>query len=821
MGICKLWSMLEPAAQVASLKSLSVNKGFVENAGGVRAFRVGIDASAWLYQARYRRGHTKNPELVTLLSRCVNLLSMPLVPLFVFDGDFRPKIKRKKRVVTNPRWLELEFQELLECFGFHWIKAPGEAEAELAWMSRANILDVVLTQDSDTWVFGAKAILRTIKNDGGLGNMYYEADDIASHPNIGLRRGDFIAIAILAGGDYSAGIAGCGVEIAARLARSGLGTMLFNAAQQESPALLLQWRQCVIEELRNNKSGLLKCKYPAVAAAIPQEFPDQSILNLYMHPKTSEKNDPTTRPVLVPGIHVNLSRLANFSSTRFAWGTSSVAIYEHFSTTVLPCLAVQQLVVAAYASELGLPHVQHLAQLELGGIIALRRALQSSSGSDVAEFRIKFHVTPYILKELDVGSNVNADLRAWVPVAVMDHVHPHLCKQYSNSSGGSSSSHVSANSSQGSKSSSLEGPVDGTLHSPLASTTGPEIIDLTMSPPPQGTRLRIITHYLEDGGEIMELTDLESIDADFEPDSDIEEISGSAAAAKYPGLSQALVSGNEWSAEIDDDIEGEQETLFAFEQKDTMNTQTIISQPENEDDINKDTDANGSQVNESIKPQLFLKTIAEASKGVTDGTHNEYKGCDEMNLDGSTKPKEVIRQTYSHAQKMRAAATYGFGRLHGLGSLPWHESEISGKKIGNPSVSNEVSSYMVSLRRRKVHGGEASTSARAITPDILKKLFKFNHEDGRDIIKQFEGPIPRGSKDLHSWGGARTRRLLQAVYTLAFVCLLRFDEVLKIEMKHLNVDTEKNMVTLMLPFRKTHQYGGIHQAILSSSATIQ
>jgi hypothetical protein len=51
---------------------------------------------------------------------------------------------------------------------------------------------------------------------------------------------------------------------------------------------------------------------------------------------------------------------------------------------------------------------------------------------------------------------------------------------------------------------------------------------------------------------------------------------------------------------------------------------------------------------------------------------------------------------------MRAAVTYAFGRLHGLGSLPWHASESTGRMVGNPSVSNEVSSYMVSLRRRKV-----------------------------------------------------------------------------------------------------------------------
>ena len=59
--------------------------------------------------------------------------------------------------------------------------------------------------------------------------------------------------------------------------------------------------------------------------------------------------------------------------------------------------------------------------------------------------------------------------------------------------------------------------------------------------------------------------------------------------------------------------------------------------------------------------------------------------------------------------------TYAFGRLHGLGTLPWHLSEVTGAMVGNPSVSDTVSSYMVSLRRRKVQAGETQTSARAIT----------------------------------------------------------------------------------------------------------
>jgi 5'-3' exonuclease len=40
------------------------------------------------------------------------------------------------------------------------LKAPGEAEAELAYLNRVGILDAVLTDDVDAFLFGAVTIIR-------------------------------------------------------------------------------------------------------------------------------------------------------------------------------------------------------------------------------------------------------------------------------------------------------------------------------------------------------------------------------------------------------------------------------------------------------------------------------------------------------------------------------------------------------------------------------------------------------------------------------------------------------------------------------------
>lgn len=75
-------------------------------------------------------------------------------------------------------------------------------------------------------------------------------------------------------------------------------------------------------------------------------------------------------------------------------------------------------------------------------------------------------------------------------------------------------------------------------------------------------------------------------------------------------------------------------------------------------------------------------------------------------------------------------------------------------------------------------------------------------------MKSF-GTIQNHVNKDQQWGGARLRIMLQCIYAIAFLCLLRFDEVLRIELKNIEViDKLKGHIKLTLPFRKTHQYGG-------------
>ncbi|KAH8978534.1 DNA breaking-rejoining enzyme [Lactarius hatsudake] len=122
--------------------------------------------------------------------------------------------------------------------------------------------------------------------------------------------------------------------------------------------------------------------------------------------------------------------------------------------------------------------------------------------------------------------------------------------------------------------------------------------------------------------------------------------------------------------------------------------------------------------------------------------------------------------------------TYAFGCLHGLGE--------GGSMVGNPSVSEMVS-----------RAGETATSAKAITAN-------WDLKDYTPGTKK---------KDEDQWGGPRARQQLHLAFTLAFSCLLRVDEVLKIQ-SHDIVLLDDHTFELTLPFRKTSQFGDIKPFVL-------
>ncbi|EEB92894.1 hypothetical protein MPER_08526 [Moniliophthora perniciosa FA553] len=96
----------------------------------------------------------------------------------------------------------------------------------------------------------------------------------------------------------------------------------------------------------------------------------------------------------------------------------------------------------------------------------------------------------------------------------------------------------------------------------------------------------------------------------------------------------------------------------------------------------------------------------------------------------------------------------------------------------------------------------------AITEEIIGKMYDESCKPKNLKIK----PLGAGGDDSPDrWGGPRLRRLLHCIYCISFVCLLRIDEALKIQVEHILYvpGHDRRLLKLTLPFWKTNQYGDI------------
>ncbi|WCJ20931.1 DNA repair protein UVH3 [Euphorbia peplus] len=121
-------------------------------------------------------------------------------------GHEQKKLERNAESVTSEMFEEC--QELLKIFGIPYIIAPMEAEAQCAYMELANLVDGVVTDDSDVFLFGGRSVYKNIFDDRKYVETYFMKD---IEKELGLTREKLIRMALLLGSDYTEGISGIGI----------------------------------------------------------------------------------------------------------------------------------------------------------------------------------------------------------------------------------------------------------------------------------------------------------------------------------------------------------------------------------------------------------------------------------------------------------------------------------------------------------------------------------------------------------------------------------------------------------------------------------
>lgn len=244
MGISGLWEEVSAAFRPrVTLERFVVD--FLAEHG--RPPTVAVDAFIFLQGS----GAVRN-----ILIKMMNLVALKVGVVVVFDGRFKPaKLRNEGSPIPDWQAEHAAFSQLTEDdweedlssvrqlkahfrqFGIDYFQAPGEAEAQCAFFQKWGVVDYVVTNDLDVFVFGATKVLRNFNkypadimgnsphnlHKVGASKHYWvtpvHMDDIEAQ--FGLTRDRLVFLASLRGGDYSLGVTQIGIKNALRLAVCG------------------------------------------------------------------------------------------------------------------------------------------------------------------------------------------------------------------------------------------------------------------------------------------------------------------------------------------------------------------------------------------------------------------------------------------------------------------------------------------------------------------------------------------------------------------------------------------------------------------------
>ncbi|KAH6604263.1 flap structure-specific endonuclease [Trichoderma cornu-damae] len=315
MGIKGIYRELGPGKRI-SLSKLASDSFEEHN----RPLRLAIDIAIWQFQNQVARGGT-NPAIRTLFYRLVRLLGTPIQPIFVFDGPNKPKIKRNKRSGRGDGFTVIHAKRLIRYFGFVVHDAPGEAEAECAFLQKNGVVDAVLSEDVDTIMFGCTRTLRNWSAEGKGSTpthvSMYDVKDLKM-ADLGLDREGMVLVALMSGGDYiPEGVPGCGPKVACEAAKAGYGKSLCRLRASDAEGLR-RWKASLTHELHTNESKHFRTRHKALA--IPADFPNAEVLQYYTHPLVSPDSVlEDIRQKLEGTGEIQLPALREFVKETFNW----------------------------------------------------------------------------------------------------------------------------------------------------------------------------------------------------------------------------------------------------------------------------------------------------------------------------------------------------------------------------------------------------------------------------------------------------------------------------------------------------------------------
>ncbi|OCH95371.1 PIN domain-like protein [Obba rivulosa] len=205
------------------------------------------------------------------------------------DEEIRALNQQKKAAMRDSeditQQMVSQIMVMLRLFGIPYITAPMEAEAQCAELLSLGLVDGIITDDSDVFLFGGQRVLKNMFNQSKTVECYLLPD---LDRELGLDRDKLIRLAYLLGSDYTEGLPGVGPVVAMEL--------LTEFSGQDGLHKFKDWWQKVQsgrdteEDTKNKFRRRFKKRFKELY--LPSDWPNPAVRDAYYHPTVDESEEP-------------------------------------------------------------------------------------------------------------------------------------------------------------------------------------------------------------------------------------------------------------------------------------------------------------------------------------------------------------------------------------------------------------------------------------------------------------------------------------------------------------------------------------------------
>ncbi|TFK70339.1 PIN domain-like protein [Pluteus cervinus] len=178
-----------------------------------------------------------------------------------------------------------QIMTLLRLFGIPYITAPMEAEAQCAELASLGLVDGVITDDSDVFLFGAQRVFKNMFNQSKTVECFLQWD---LSRELGLDRDTLVRLAFLLGSDYTDGLPGVGPVVAMELLKEFPGEDGLHKFKE-------WWTKVQMgrdNEEDNNSKFRRQFKKKFKKLYLSPEWPNAAVRDAYYHPTVDSSDEP-------------------------------------------------------------------------------------------------------------------------------------------------------------------------------------------------------------------------------------------------------------------------------------------------------------------------------------------------------------------------------------------------------------------------------------------------------------------------------------------------------------------------------------------------